>query len=649
MIRHPLFPALVLLASLAGLASASPEIVRSPAGTATMEILPTGGDFHRIVADLRITTARGEETLLRQIEGTAFLISDVGRVVVLTTDHPRDVPSRIRVYDLDGRIVDRFRCFAMTDPALSSDGARLAYRTREGVLLRDLRTGETIRHPNLAPFAAGPDGRLAGIPPGRPDRIQVFENGRRTRTIRCSTRPDKLVFEGEELQILNRERGPARMRPDRDRSAAGERETIPWPLAPNAQHPVGNTYGEYQNYGSAYLHPGHDVMGDPNEPVYAVADGVVKAILTTSGQWHWRIAVGEPGSGTTRGHLYAHIDEPSIAVSVGDPIVAGQYLGDLVPWPIYDFTHCHFAEVEDTGTEWFGDWLCTGNAHLDMENQTEVEAPVFEPAVGGDLLAFCDNQSSTYRDPHALSGEVDIVAHVGDRIESSWVCSVQELRYTIHPVDRPDQPVVDDKLSVRFDMALDTYQNGPIDPFLVDLFYKQDGTCRTYGDYDRREFFHILTNSNGDESYDDPDLWEAWDTSNLPDGRYVVRVTAIDVAGNATSDSMVVTTANGNPSSVDEIGRTAARISLQPNPALGGTTISWAPAGSDPTGPIRIDLYDPAGRRIRSLPVGAGASATGGTTWNGRDDAGRPVAPGVYLVRLIRPTGVETAKLQLLR
>ena len=39
-------------------------------------------------------------------------------------------------------------------------------------------------------------------------------------------------------------------------------ESIPWPLAPNAQHEVGNTYGEYQNYGSAYLHPGIDVMGD---------------------------------------------------------------------------------------------------------------------------------------------------------------------------------------------------------------------------------------------------------------------------------------------------------------------------------------------------------------------------------------------------
>ena len=49
---------------------------------------------------------------------------------------------------------------------------------------------------------------------------------------------------------------------------------IPWPLAPNEQHEVGNTYGEFQNYGgSPYPHPGVDVMGADLSPVYAVNGG----------------------------------------------------------------------------------------------------------------------------------------------------------------------------------------------------------------------------------------------------------------------------------------------------------------------------------------------------------------------------------------
>ncbi len=685
--------------------------VHSPMGTATMEILPTGGDFHRIVADLRVVTSGGEEALLEGIVGTGYMISDVGLVVVIATDHPRHIPSRITLYNLEGQIVGEESRHALTDAALSSDGTRLACRTREGVLLLDLRTKDALMHRNIAPFAAGPNGLLAGADPDQPGRILFFENGRPVGEVQSDAPPRRLAFrangsslfilyndtlircdlpsldrtvihraatneelwdlavEGAYLRIVTREREGERLAggqilldsggtilareteaerilPRRSLSAAATRGTIPWPLEPNEQHPVGNTYGEYQNYGTPYLHPGHDIMGDPNQPVFAVADGVVKAVLTTSGEWHWRVATGEPGSGTSRGYLYAHIDEPTIAVSVGDVVVTGQYLGDLVPWPIYDFTHLHFAEIEDTGPQWFGDWLCSGNAHIYTENQTETEPPVFEQAIESGLFAFCDNQSSNYQDPNSLTGEVDIIVRVGDRIASDWLCTVQELRYTIYPVGLPEYPVVDDKLSVRFDMALDTYQGGPIDPFLVELLYKQDETCQTYGDYERREFYHIITNSSGDGVYEESDLWEAWDTTLLPDGEYIVRVTAYDVAGNATTDAMTVRTANGNPSSTEESDRFSAQLALQPNPAPGRAVISWSVPGS---GPVGIDLYDPAGRRVRSLPLCGDAGVSGSILWDGRDDGGRLLPAGVYLVRMSDPGGVKAAKLQLLR
>jgi hypothetical protein len=93
-------------------------------------------------------------------------------------------------------------------------------------------------------------------------------------------------------------------------------------------------------------------------------------------------------------------------------------------------------------------------------------------------------------------------------------------------------------------MVLDTYQSGSIDSFLVKLLYKEDSTCNSDGDYDSREFFHIITNSNGDRIYDDADLAEAWDTTLVTDGDYVISVTTTDVAGNATTASMTVTVKN---------------------------------------------------------------------------------------------------------
>lgn len=106
--------------------------------------------------------------------------------------------------------------------------------------------------------------------------------------------------------------------------------------------------------------------------------------------------------------------------------------------------------------------------------------------------------------------------------------------------------MISDKLAVNFDMDLDTCQSGPVGPLLVDLLYKQDAVCQTYGDYDFREFFHIITNSDGDQVYEESDLLEAWDTTAVWDGNYVVQVTAADASGNSTTQSMVVTTVNGN-------------------------------------------------------------------------------------------------------
>jgi murein DD-endopeptidase MepM/ murein hydrolase activator NlpD len=687
----------------------APLTIVSPAGLYTMRISPVRGDFHYLEADLLVTSAAGQEHRLQQVTGNAFFVSDLGRIIAVETAHPTVQPSRIRVLDLSGEVLAALQVDRLSDPALSADGSKLVYRSAPGVVVLDLRSFDETLYPPFNLFAIGPCGELAGI--SNAHRLHLLANQEEVLSIQLENRPQRIAFawdgssllvlehselrrlaiptgeeatllvapEGSRLRdllvtpqatlvgarvggvdswtgelftlrpdghLLTCEQGPSRQIPRADNTPKTSRG-LPWPLAPNSQHSVGNTYGEYQNYGSAYLHPGVDVMGEPYQPIFAVADGAVKAILTTGGEWHWRIAIGEPTGGTSTGYLYAHVDEPSIAVDIGDPIMRGQYIGDLVPWPIYDFTHCHFARIEDTGYQWYGSWLCTDNPHLDLDNQTETTAPVFEPAVGSDLFAFCDNQSSTYQDPSALHGEVDIIAHVGDQIVSDWVCSVQEIRYTIYPLGDPGYPIVDNKLAVSFDMALDTYQAGPIDPFLVELLYKHDATCHTYGDYDRREFFHIITNSNGDQTYDDIDLWEAWYTHLLPDGDYVVSVTASDVVGNSTTESMVVTTANGNPASLDPVtGTPLMTLRSYPNPTHGEALVSFSVPATDR---VRLSVYDPQGRLVRELLQADVPSGTHCVRWDGRDAQGSAMPSGTYLYRLLSSSGTQSERFVLLR
>ncbi|MBN1553026.1 M23 family metallopeptidase [bacterium] len=325
---------------------------------------------------------------------------------------------------------------------------------------------------------------------------------------------------------------------------------IPWPFLPDEQHWVGNTYGAFQEFtpGYPYLHPGVDILSVPNEPVYAVRSGIVKAILTTSAEYHWRVAVAdESGSGTGDGYLYAHLIQSTIAVDVGDTVEQGQYLGEIIGWPIADFNHIHFARIRDSGTVWYGNWLSCENPHLQITHQTETEIPVFYPALDTDPFAFCINNTDTYLDPSNLTDQVDIIACIADTVLLDFEVAVQEIRYTIFPELHPEIPVVDDKLAVYFNMPLDSYQGGYNDSLILPVIYKTDSTCQTYFGYYGAKYYHIITNNDGDYECTPSDADSAWDTTIIPDGQYIVEVTAYDVAGNQTTQTMQVTVNNGVP------------------------------------------------------------------------------------------------------
>jgi len=115
---------------------------------------------------------------------------------------------------------------------------------------------------------------------------------------------------------------------------------------------------------SGYKHSGIDInldrwpWGDVERgaPVFAVADGVVRAKGSSSG-WLGVVVLEVAHRGLQLQVRYAHLDPASIGVRVGDVVTPGQELGQLGDWRGGDGgDHLHF----DMAWSYFGwDWWLT--------------------------------------------------------------------------------------------------------------------------------------------------------------------------------------------------------------------------------------------------------------------------------------------------
>jgi hypothetical protein len=346
---------------------------------------------------------------------------------------------------------------------------------------------------------------------------------------------------------------------------------IGWPLAPiNSTQPLGNNWGEYQQYGgSPYLHPGIDVMADSiHRPVYAVQSGVVKAWLTISGNYHWRLAIADyETSDSVEAWLYAHIDPNQFHKDLGDSVAEGELIGYLVEWPVTGFDHIHFARIKDAGPVWqYGDWAFIQNPLVIISPYDDTTRPVFENAYGNNRFAYCENSSSIYLQPDNLQGSVDIIARIYDDTGFPLYNPVWErlipyrIEYTIHGTQN-----LPTNLSFIFYGLLDYTNN-------VEVIYKDDAICNTQGDYGNRDYYFIVTNTDGDSIVEASDASFAWETTDFPNGDYWVIVTAYDAADNHQTDSMLVTV--NNLGIVDECEVVATiPFRITPNPGFGSIFI----------------------------------------------------------------------------
>lgn len=91
---------------------------------------------------------------------------------------------------------------------------------------------------------------------------------------------------------------------------------------------------------------------------------------------------------------------------------------------------------------------------------------------------------------------------------------------------------------------------------------------------------------------------------------------------------------------------TAVAMDCFPNPASTSLSLSL----SLPTrGPVELGVFDLLGRRVRALAHGEEAAGQRIVHWDGRDDAGAQLAPGLYVVRLSTGARVIVKRVALVR
>ena len=87
-------------------------------------------------------------------------------------------------------------------------------------------------------------------------------------------------------------------------------------------------------------------------------------------------------------------------------------------------------------------------------------------------------------------------------------------------------------------------------------------------------------------------------------------------------------------------------LQSNPNPFNASTVLSWFILSP---GPVRLDVYNVMGQRIRTLVDQEQAFGKQQVTWDGRDKQGNEVSSGVYLVHLAHRGGTDTNRLLYLK
>jgi flagellar hook assembly protein FlgD len=127
----------------------------------------------------------------------------------------------------------------------------------------------------------------------------------------------------------------------------------------------------------------------------------------------------------------------------------------------------------------------------------------------------------------------------------------------------------------------------------------------------------------------------ALNTNAVPTGTQTLWVRGRDAAGNwGTAGALTVPSVSKGVVGVEDAVTVDFLATPSPNPFQGTTSVRFGLAHA---ARVRLELFDLAGRRVRTLIDGDLEAGAHATTWDGRDDHGASVRAGVYFVRFVAP------------
>ena len=383
-------------------------------------------------------------------------------------------------------------------------------------------------------------------------------------------------------------------------------DPIPWPFAPfDSMRTIWNHYEQHMGSGisSSYLHQGLDLITPIGEHTYAVADGIVKCVLTLGGSSYWRIAISDTqAAGFSDGWLYAHLIQNTIQFDVGDTVQIHDYLGDIIYWSS-NWGHIHFVQIRDSGLVWSysdNEWGINFNPMLALQPLSDTTPPYIDTVFNYSKFGFCLNETSTYLQPDSLYGNIDIIVKVVDYAGASeWQQPAYRTYYWIKKVSN-DSLIFPRMMGQILNHQYPFYEGNHYVPYAT-VIYKRDAILHGSSWMSTvRNFHHVVTNSNGDSLIELSEKNLAFSTSNYLDGAYRIFIEVFDEAGNSDIDSMDVQFKNGN---VSISGNNEEHVSYRlkqnfPNPFNSVTKIEFEIPQKNF---VQLIIYDALGREVETL------------------------------------------------
>jgi hypothetical protein len=305
-----------------------------------------------------------------------------------------------------------------------------------------------------------------------------------------------------------------------------------WPIdSTAAEHEIGNSGGEYQEYGNPpYFHRGIDILETdaPTGPwVRNTREGIITLSLPGAGSLYNGMTVTHTDGDV---YLYWHLDFNSIQQPVldawtnGTTLPVNSQVAQLVTWTACSYHHLHYEVADSTGSM---------DPAFTVSPRNDATTPVIVD------IFFTENTTSTEFPVNAsgdpvLTGDVDVIAHAYDTQLGAARTGVMEMSYRVN--DPSNGALVKADTPIRFqDIPADTNAG---------IIYRQSAPFESNSDYCATEdYYYVLTNVDGSGNIIS-DASGLWDTTTLANGTYDVTVTAEDPTMNSVTLTEQVEIAN---------------------------------------------------------------------------------------------------------